>query len=60
MVIFAGKSYASHTFEAVNVSHDFPLAGVRMFGNVLGLRVRPVRALRCKLQTGAAAKQKSS
>lgn len=42
MVIFARKSYTGHMFEAVSVSHDFPLASTRMFGNVLVLRMCPV------------------
>lgn len=61
MVIFAEKSYISHMLEAVSVSHDFPLAGVRMFGNVLALRMCSVTK-RCgvSFKASAAAKQKSS
>lgn len=33
--------------EAVRISHDFPLAGVRMFGNGLALRMCPVTERSC-------------
>lgn len=58
MVIFARKGCTSRMFEAVSVSHGFPLAGERMFWECAcaeDASRNPV--LWCKLQTGAAAKK---
>lgn len=42
MVIFVRKSYTRRMFEAVSISHDFSLAGVRLFESVLTLWMHPV------------------
>lgn len=58
---FSRKIYPSRVLEAVTISHDFPLAGVRMFGNGLALRMCPVTERSCvSFRPGTAAKQKSS